>query len=114
MTFNQTDSDSRKLIIPSGIERRVALSGAVPRWCFVARVLGQLRPLRVFQVVVEILGLGLHLGDLFPVLVEDMLAYEIGTLELFTTEWAQPLIFRQFLRIGQDELLYLTIRKLMQ
>lgn len=73
----------------------------------VARILGQLRPLRVPQVVVEVLDVLAHLVDLLAVLVEDVLAHKVGALELFARQRAQPLVLGQFLRVGRHELFHL-------
>lgn len=42
--------------------------------------------------------------------VEDVLAYEVGSLELLPAERTQPLVLRQLLRVGLDELLHLRVR----
>ena len=48
-------------------------------------------------------NLFLDLIDLLDVLVKDVLANEIGSLELLPGQRAQPLVFRQFFRISLPE-----------
>jgi hypothetical protein len=49
----------------------------------ISRMLGQLRPFGVTQVVVEIFNILSHLINLFSMFVKNMFANEIRTLKLF-------------------------------
>ena len=64
-----------------------------------------LRPLGIAQVVVVVLHLLLHLLHLLAVLVEDVLAHKVGTLELLAREGTEPLVLAQLLGVGLDKLL---------
>ena len=67
-------------------------------------MLGQLRPLGVEHIVIEEFDLFLHVNNLFHVLVEEMLAYELGALEALAAERTQPPIGAELLRVRLDEL----------
>ena len=75
-------------------------------------MLGQLGPLRIGHVVVEVLALLLDLDNLVHVLVEQVLAYELGSLEALAAERTQPAVGRQLLRVHLDELVDFVARLL--
>lgn len=75
-------------------ERIESFAHTLPRRRLIARMLGQLRPLRIPQIIIEILRFSLHLSYLLTVLIENMFSDEVWTLELLTAERAQPLILR--------------------
>lgn len=65
--------------------------------------------LGISEEVVKKRHLLFHFLNFLCMLVEDMFAHKLRTLEFLATERTQPLILAQFLRVGGDELLHFLL-----